>query len=207
MPVAAAAITTLTLAVFLAQAALSGGASLTGSPHPRLDALYTAWGFVPAQALAHPVTILSYSLLHLNTLHIALNLLTVWAFSPNLEKALTTPRYAALYAASAAASALAYMALDPSSPQPLIGASGAAAALAAAYMATCPSSPIAIPYPHPYPRFVLVPAWPLVLAWAALQLVMPFALPGPPPPALTAHAAGFTAGAITGLLLRPRQAP
>jgi hypothetical protein len=77
-------------------------------------------------------------LLHGDWLHLASNLLVLFAFGDNVEDALGHLRYALFLALSAAAAAIAYTFLDAAPAEWLIGASGAISGVLAAYLLLWP---------------------------------------------------------------------
>ncbi len=103
--------------------------------------LVTALGFVPARyggsladdagpdmpglgwtALVAPLT---YQFLHGGVAHLGLNMLSLAAFGSAVERRLGGWRMLAFYLLTGIAAAFAHWAMDPASPDPVIGASGA----------------------------------------------------------------------------------
>ncbi len=78
-------------------------------------------------------TFVTYSFLHGDFMHLAMNMLFLWVFGDNVEDALGHFRFLVFYLLCAAAGALAHGLLDPASEAPLIGASGAISGVVAAY--------------------------------------------------------------------------
>lgn len=195
------------IAVFGLQMALHG---------PAGEALASALGMVPAlvSGAAPPhdapfpdqLTLVTYAFLHVDWLHVLTNMLFLWIFGDNIEDALGHVRFIAFYLACAVAAALAQLLSDPSSPDVLIGASGAVAGVMGAYVLLYPHARvyvlarIVIPIPLPVPAM-----WMLGL-WIATQLL--YALIGSPEPiAWWAHLGGFVAGVLLGWLMRRRGVP
>ena len=99
------------------------------------EALVMALGFVPArygagepgwQAVVSPLT---YQILHGGIGHLAINMVSLAAFGTAMERALGPWRMLSLAILAGFVAALAHWALDPGSPVPMIGASGAISGL------------------------------------------------------------------------------
>lgn len=194
---AAAALAAVTALAFAWQVTASGLALLHGSHTTDAQALFAAYGFIPAQPAWH--TALTHVLLHVSLPHLASNILFLQMFGPALEARTGTPRFLALYIISAAAAALLYMALQPGSPHPLAGASGAVSGVTAAYAVTCPRNRILLLTPSL--QTTAVPAALLLGFWLLWQIVQPLTTPQSLG-ALAAHAGGAAAGAALALTLR-----
>jgi membrane associated rhomboid family serine protease len=79
------------------------------------------------------LTVLTSMFMHGGLLHIAGNMLFLWIFGNNIEDSMGRLRFVAFYLLGGAVAVLAQTAIDPSSPVPTIGASGAVAAVLGAY--------------------------------------------------------------------------
>ena len=128
------------------------------------------WGLVPRLVVRHPaeygVNILTSMFMHDPTgwLHIGGNMLFLWIFGDNVEDALGRGRYLGFYLLSGLAAAGAQILIDPASPVPMVGASGAIAGVLAAYMSLYPRAPITVLNPIPvlwlfWGLFLELPAW------------------------------------------------
>ena len=193
-----AAVAAITALAFGWQLTVSGSGLLTGNHTPDAQALFGQYGFTPQQPTL--TAALTHALLHVSLLHLLSNMMFLHLFGPALEVRAGMARFLALYAISAAAAALMYLAVQPGSPQPLAGASGALAGVTAAYAVTCPTNRILLLTPHltttAVPAALLLALW---LLWQVAQpLISPQALG-----ALAAHAGGAAAGAALALALRP----
>ena len=71
--------------------------------------------------------------LHGSILHIAGNMLFLWVFGNNIEDRLGKVGFALFYLVGGVA-AVAWVAVDPASTMPVVGASGAIAAVMGAYL-------------------------------------------------------------------------
>jgi membrane associated rhomboid family serine protease len=71
------------------------------------------------------IPLVGHSLLHIDWLHLVLNAGFLLAFGTVVERCFGTPWFLAIFAITAAAGALFQFAVEPASPIPMIGASGA----------------------------------------------------------------------------------
>jgi membrane associated rhomboid family serine protease len=167
---------------------------------------------VPANLVAHPFTawptIFTSMFLHGNWLHIGSNMLFLWIFGNNIEDTLGRVRFLLFYFACGAAAGIAQFLSDPTSPVPMVGASGAIAGILGAYL---------ILYPHArvltlVPLFIIfftieVPAFLIIGYWALIQFANAYWLGGGEMMrqggvAYFAHLGGFVAGVVLILLER-----
>jgi membrane associated rhomboid family serine protease len=106
---------------------------------PNDDALVDTFGFIPARygggdevpgpAWAALVSPISYQFLHGGLLHLGLNMISIAAFGSAVERVLGGRRMLAFFLVTGVIAAFAHWALDPASPIPVIGASGAISGL------------------------------------------------------------------------------
>lgn len=166
----------------------------------------TAPGELADQTVAVPerLTPITYSFFHADVIHLLGNMLFLWVFGDNVEDAMGHIRFLVFYLLCAAVAALFHVMMTPTSPVPLIGASGGVAGVIAAYLML-----------HPRVR-----VWVLVLrvipmqisaafalgAWVLTQLVM-VAMPQVGPVAWWAHIGGLVAGAALVLVMRRKGVP
>src|SRR5919205_806441 len=104
-----------------------------------VDSFVRRWGLVPADVLgseghAALVTLLTSTFLHAGWLHLLSNLLYLGVFGPPVERRVGAARFGILYLASALIGSLAYVAFQPGSQTPAVGASGAIAGVIAAHL-------------------------------------------------------------------------
>jgi len=140
------------------------------------------WGLVPARLVEAPLenvsTVVSSMFMHdpSGWFHIGGNMLFLWIFGDNVEDAMGRGRYALFYFLSGLAAASAQVLVDPSSPVPMVGASGAIAGVLAAYGSLYPRSPITILNPF-FPLwfffglFIELPAWLVILEFFFMNLL------------------------------------
>ncbi|MGR3822117.1 MAG: rhomboid family intramembrane serine protease [Salipiger marinus] len=171
--------------------------SLFDSPRA-LDAFFWDWAMIPAKisdgmGFAGLVTSM---FLHGGLMHLGGNMLFLFIFGDNIEDALGHLRFLGFYLATGLAAALAQYLMEPGSPIPMVGASGAIAGVMGAYLLMFPRARIDILIILVIIFKILpIPAWLLLAAWFALQLfggLGTSAAEGGV--AYWAHAGGFVAG-------------
>jgi membrane associated rhomboid family serine protease len=102
--------------------------------------------------------------LHGSILHIALNMLFLFAFGPQIEYLCGHVRFALLYLLCAIAGGIAQIAIGPGSHIPSIGASGAIAGILGAYLIKFPMAR----------TFLHLPAVLVIGVWALAQFLHGF---------------------------------
>ena len=144
-------------------------------------------------------TPLSATLLHADFFHLFFNLLMFAICGRAVEGAVGPVNLVILYVIGAYAAALAQFAMDPLSPIPMIGASGAISAVIGAYAMLFGKNRVRVA--NPTVALWLNALW-LMAAWVGLQLVMGIVFSTGPGIliAVGAHIGGFLAGL---LLARP----
>jgi len=85
-------------------------------------------------------TLITHMFLHGGFMHLAGNMLFLWIFGDNLEDELGHFGFLLFYLAAGAGAALIHMAIDPSSPVPMVGASGAIAGVMGGYLLLYPKA-------------------------------------------------------------------
>ncbi|MGH7402873.1 MAG: rhomboid family intramembrane serine protease [Candidatus Rokuibacteriota bacterium] len=202
--------------VFFYQLSLEAG----GGPGARAGQLFIEeFGLVPCRLtgacrstldLPSPIaTIFTSMFMHGGLLHIGGNMLYLWIFGNNIEDTLGHGRYLIFYLACGAAAALAQTATGPSSPVPMVGASGAVAGVLGAYL-------LLFPHAHVttliilgfFFRLVKIPALIVLGFWIVLQVISGLGTFGASGGvAFFAHIGGFLAGLGLLFALRPRRGP
>lgn len=142
------------------------------------------------------VTLFTSAFLHGNLQHILFNLLYLWVFAPAVESFFGPVRFALYYMFWGVFAALTQIFVDPSSGVAMLGASGAIAGVMGAYLVLFPSSVIDSMVPPFYFWRFPMPAWLMLGMWFLFQIF--FAVPGV---ANWAHAGGFLAGMLVGILV------
>ena len=89
------------------------------------QAFLTVYGVVPADF--HASTLITSMFLHGSWMHVIGNMWYLWIFGDNVEDRLGHGRFIIFYLACGIVAAVGQMLIDPASPLPTIGASGAIA--------------------------------------------------------------------------------
>jgi membrane associated rhomboid family serine protease len=137
--------------------------------------------------------------LHGGWLHLLGNMLFLYIFGDNVEGALGHIRYLIFYLACGLAASLTHLALNPSSPIPTVGASGAIAGVLGAYFLLFPAARVVTLVPVFYfLQIVEIPAFIFLGFWFVLQFLSGsaalFASQTSGGVAWWAHIGGFVAG-------------
>jgi membrane associated rhomboid family serine protease len=198
------------------------GAGGVSDPY-RLIASVCNYGMVPAELLrtrpvgfavpmapnvacvvdAEPVNVLTpltSMFLHGGWGHLLSNALFLWVFGNNVEDSMGRARFLAFYLICGLAAAAAHVAVEPASPVPTVGASGAISGVLGAYLLLYPRVRVRTYFP---PIFLFrVPAWFVLIFWFVQQVVAGLPQLSPMRPdvsagvAVWAHIGGFVAGAL-----------
>jgi membrane associated rhomboid family serine protease len=144
------------------------------------------------------VTPLTSMFLHGSWGHILSNALYLWIFGNNVEDSMGRARFVIFYVVCGLAAAAAHIALDPGSPVPTVGASGAISGVLGAYLLLYPKARVRIYFP---PIFLFhVHAWVVLVLWFVSQVLsgLPQLMQMRPEisggVAVWAHIGGFVAG-------------
>lgn len=185
-------------------------------------ALGTAQGFVcqygviPQEIIGGQdlFTLLTAMFVHGGWGHLFGNMFFLFTFGDNVEDAFGHLGYLIFYLATGLAASAAQILIDPSSPIPSVGASGAISGVLGAYLIFFRNNPIRVLIGF----FVMtVPAWAMIGLWAVQQFVATYGSIVATEQtsggvAYGAHAGGFVAGLILAIFLRgamgqPEQRP
>ena len=212
-PIVTVGLIVVCFAVFGLELTISMGGGDTA-----LEAFFNQWGAVPAKITAAfgagdyfsaaTLAIFTSMFLHGGWLHIIGNMLYLWIFGNNVEDRLGRVGFLVFYLVGGVVAALAQVAIDPSSTNPLVGASGAIAAALGAYLILFPGARIlSLVFLGFFYQLLEVPALIILGFWFVLQLVSGFAALGPTTAqeggvAFFAHIGGFVVGVVVGLILR-----
>jgi membrane associated rhomboid family serine protease len=106
--------------------------------------------------------------LHGGWAHLLGNGLFLWVFGNNVEDSMGRARFLLFYLLCGLAAALSQIAIDPASPAPMVGASGAISGILGAYLILYPRVRV-----HVFVGFFLMslPAYFVLLIWIGLQLL------------------------------------
>lgn len=141
--------------------------------------------------------------LHGGWMHLLGNCLFFWVFGNNVEDSMGHVRFLVFYLLCGLAAAGAHVLLDPGSPVPTVGASGAISGVMGAYLLLYPHVRVKMLIPIViYPLIVHMRAWIVLLWWFGVQV-----LSGLPQlmslrrevsggVAVWAHVGGFVAGVV-----------
>lgn len=137
--------------------------------------------------------------LHAGLLHLAGNMWSLWIFGNNVEDAFGTFGYLLLYFASGVAATVGFVALNPDTTIPLVGASGAISGVMGAYLVLFPRARVVSVFPVLFFLPIAVPATIFLVLWFGAQLALIGQASGI---AWEAHVAGFAFGAAVAALGR-----
>jgi membrane associated rhomboid family serine protease len=153
--------------------------------------------------------------LHGGWAHILGNALFLWVFGKDIEDAMGPGRFLAFYLICGLAAAAAHIAIDPASPIPTVGASGAISGVMGAYLVLYPQVRIRMLFIFViFFKVFAIPAWLVLIWWFALQLLTGLPQVLTPSPeiagsggvAVWAHVGGFLAGVLlVRLFVKPER--
>lgn len=199
-PVVTLTLIGINVLVYLYQWTLAGNEQLI----PFLN----TWAIIPAQLTTNfageSYTLISAMFLHGSWMHLGGNMLYLWIFGDNIEDRLGPVRYIIFYLIGGLAATAAQVLIDPNSPVPNLGASGAIAGVLGGYLVLYPRARITTLVF----RFITqVPAYIVLGFWFVLQLFqgvgsLATITSQAGGVAFFAHVGGFVAGV---LLVKPFQ--
>jgi membrane associated rhomboid family serine protease len=178
-------------------------------PSPEaLQSFIQAWGVVPreystARDLAPYIplpfwtTLVTSMFLHGGWAHLGGNMLYLWIFGDNIERALGRARFLGFYLVCGIAAAFAHIALSSGSSVPTVGASGAISGILGAYLILFPGNRVRVLTSS---GVAAVPAAYMLGIWILIQLVNGMGAIANTPEtggvAYAAHVGGFLAGVL-----------
>lgn len=180
----------------------------------QLQLFFNAWAVVPAQLVgsfsAEAITIFSAMFLHGGWSHLLGNMLYLWIFGDNIEDRLGSVRFLIFYLVAGIVATFAQVVLEPTSPIPMIGASGAIAGVLGGYLVLYPLVRVTTVVPIFFLRIFELPAILVLGFWFVIQLFSGVASLGAQAQtgggvAFFAHIGGFVAGFILVRLFGTRQ--
>jgi len=190
-----------------------------GGGDAALERFFDQWGAVPSKITAAidsgdwfsaaTLGIFTSMFLHAGWLHILGNMLYLWIFGNNVEDRLGRIPFLVFYLVGGIVAALAQVVIDPTSSNPLVGASGAIAAALGAYIVLFPGARIlSLVFLGFFYQLLEVPALVILGFWFVLQLISGVASLGAQTAeggvAFFAHIGGFALGLVVGVLVRTR---
>ena len=166
-----------------------------------LGAFYDTWGMRPIEVSngIETYTLLTSMFLHGGLMHLVGNMLFLWVFGDNLEDQMGHVPFLIFYLASGIGADLGQLLADPSSPVPVVGASGAIAGVMGGYLLLFPKAKVDILI-----IFIIffkvfpVPAWIMLGLWFGLQVFNGVGSLGATGGGVAywAHAGGFIVGFV-----------
>ena len=208
VPVVNYVLIAINFAVFLFQISLGSSEAI--------QAFITQFGVVPREILGGVdlFALLTAMFVHGGWGHILGNMLFLWIFGDNVEDALGHLGYLVFYLLTGLAASAAHILLNPASPLPSVGASGAISGVLGAYLIFYGGNPIRVLI---WVFITVVPAWMMIGLWAVQQFMNTYGALARTAQteggvAYAAHAGGFLAGMIVAVFLRstmgrPEQRP
>ncbi len=161
---------------------------------------FLKWGLVPAHVTLQGL--LTSMFMHAGWLHLIANMLFLYLAAPAVEDAYGRPVFTALYVVGGIVAALVFVAANPGSQGPLVGASGAIAAVMGAFLIRCSAARIRFFY------FLFLrggvfsaPAWVMLPLWLLEQLFFA-SMPTSNGVAYVAHVGGFMFGALAAFTIK-----
>jgi membrane associated rhomboid family serine protease len=135
--------------------------------------------------------------LHGSWMHLIGNMWFLWLFGNNVEDSMGRARFALFYLICGLTAALVQVVTSPSSPIPMVGASGAISGVMGAYLILFPRVRVFAMVP-PFFMSMALPAWTMLLYWLAIQFLGGLAAFGGETGgvAFWAHVGGFVAGVV-----------
>ena len=181
-------------------------------PAEELQALFMRLSVVPMNVTEDPVSVetlldlVRSMFFHGGWMHLLGNMLYLWLFGDNIEDRMGVVLYLLLYFVSGFAAAIAQVLVDPHSPIPLVGASGAIAGVLGGYLVLFPGVRVrGIIFLGLFSRIATLPAWIVLGMWFALQALNGLVTLGADTAAsggvaFVAHVGGFIVGLVLTFL-------
>jgi rhomboid family protein len=185
-----------------------------------LQSFVQAWGVVPREyatmrdlpptiPLPFWSTLLTSMFLHGGWMHLGGNMLYLWIFGDNVEKAMGAVRFAIFYLVCGLAASLAYIAVGPGSNVAAVGASGAISGVLGGYLVLFPSNRVRV---LTRAGVASVPAVVVLGFWIVIQLINGIGSVASTAEtgggvAYTAHIGGFICGLVLVKLFASARRP
>ncbi|HEY2374432.1 MAG TPA: rhomboid family intramembrane serine protease [Gemmatimonadaceae bacterium] len=148
-------------------------------------------------------TPLTSMFLHGGWLHILGNALFFWVFGNNIEDSMGSIRFLAFYLICGLAAAATHVLMQPASPVPTVGASGAISGILGAYLVLYPRVRVNMLFIFIIIiRVIPIPAWLVLIWWFGIQLITALPSLSQVSPdvssgvAVWAHVGGFVTGMV-----------
>ena len=145
-----------------------------------------------------PLNLLTSMFLHGSWMHLLGNMWFFWIFGNNIEDSMGHVRFIVFYLLAGLAAALVQVFTNPSSPVPIVGASGAISGIMGAYLVLFPHVRVFALLPLGFfTTTVALPAWAMLGYWMLIQFVGGLqSTSGGGGVAFWAHVGGFLTGVI-----------
>lgn len=159
-----------------------------------LQQVFMTYGMIPNDVMSGQasVSLLTHMFLHGGWMHLIGNMLFLWIFGDNLEDAMGHRRFALFYFGAGFCAAALQIAADPTSPWPMVGASGAIAGVLGGYLLLYPRARVDVLFIFIiFFRIFAIRAWIVLGVWFGLQIISSGADDGV---AYMAHIGGFLGG-------------
>jgi membrane associated rhomboid family serine protease len=150
----------------------------------------------PGRQVSH---VLTHMFLHGSWMHLLGNMWFLWLFGNNVEDSMGHVRFLAFYLLCGLAAAAAQIVTNPSSPVPMVGASGAISGVMGAYLVLYPRVRVYTLVPLGFfITSMALPAWVMLGYWFLIQFVSGLVDVGGEGGgvAFWAHVGGFVAGLV-----------
>ena len=150
----------------------------------------------PGRQVSH---VLTHMFLHGSWMHLLGNMWFLWLFGNNIEDSMGHLRFLAFYLLCGLAAAAAQILTNPSSPVPMVGASGAISGVMGAYLVLYPRVRVYTLVPLGFfITSMALPAWVMLGYWFLIQFVSGLVDVGGEGGgvAFWAHVGGFVAGLV-----------
>ena len=179
------------------------GQTMLSLHDPRINiALINVFGFIPIEF--NLLDILTSMFMHGGLFHILGNMWFLWIFGDNVESALGHVRYLGFYLFCGFGAAIGQFLINPSSPVPMVGASGAIAGILGAYMLMYPRARVHVLIIFFVITTIAVPAQIAIGVWFLVQLTNGLGSIGLNTGGVAwfAHIGGFAVGVATQKIFR-----
>jgi len=141
--------------------------------------------------------------LHGSWMHLLGNALFFWVFGNNIEDSMGRVRFLVFYLVCGLAAAATHVLVDPTSPVPTVGASGAISGIMGAYLVLYPRVRVRMLFIFLiFFKVFEIPAWAVLLWWFAVQVISGLPQLNEVSPAVSggvavwAHVGGFVTGVV-----------
>jgi membrane associated rhomboid family serine protease len=174
----------------------------------QLFRFFDTWAIIPFQLTTNfaseSITLISAMFLHGSWIHLGGNMLYLWIFGDNIEDRLGPVRFIIFYVIGGLTATAAQVLIDPESPVPNVGASGAIAAVLGGYLLLYPRARVTtlvFRYITQVPAFIVLGFWFVIQLFQGVGSLATMSSQSGGV-AFFAHVGGFVAGM---LLIKPLQ--